>query len=161
MGLLKKYLLESIEKMERDQIRLHFFGDLSPLPAELREMCGRTDAISQRYDGMQVNVCLNYGGRDEIVRAARAFAADCAAGEDHAGAADGGGLFPIPLLRRGARPGPGDPAQRGNTDFQLPAVAVGLRRVLLHRRAVARFSKEELHKALAAYQGRSRRFGGV
>ena len=35
MGLLKKYLIESIEKMERDKIRLHFFGDLSPLPLSL------------------------------------------------------------------------------------------------------------------------------
>ena len=34
----------------------------------------------RRYEGMQVNVCFNYGGRDEIVRAARHFAADCAAG---------------------------------------------------------------------------------
>ena len=80
MGLLKKYLLESIQKMERDKIKLHFFGDLEPLPGELREMCDRTNEISKRYDGRQVNVCFNYGGRDEIVRAARAFALDCAAG---------------------------------------------------------------------------------
>ena len=36
VGLLKKYLLESIQKMERDKIKLHFFGDLEPLPGELR-----------------------------------------------------------------------------------------------------------------------------
>lgn len=40
----------------------------------------RTREISREYEGFQVNVCLNYGGRDEIVRAARAWAADCAAG---------------------------------------------------------------------------------
>ena len=43
-------------------------------------MCRKTSEISERYEGMQVNVCFNYGGRDEIVRAARHFAADCAAG---------------------------------------------------------------------------------
>ena len=59
VGLLKKYLLESIQKMERDKIKLHFFGDLEPLPGELREMCDRTNEISKRYDGMQVNVCFN------------------------------------------------------------------------------------------------------
>ncbi|MEG0765897.1 MAG: polyprenyl diphosphate synthase, partial [Pseudoflavonifractor sp.] len=32
MGLLKKYLLEAIEKMERDRVKMRFFGDLSPLP---------------------------------------------------------------------------------------------------------------------------------
>ena len=80
VGLLKKYLLESIEKMEKDKIKLHFFGDLEPLPQELKDMCRKTSEISERYEGMQVNVCFNYGGRDEIVRAARHFAADCAAG---------------------------------------------------------------------------------
>lgn len=33
-------------------------------------MCRKTREISERYEGMQVNVCFNYGGRDEIVRAA-------------------------------------------------------------------------------------------
>lgn len=161
MGLLKKYLLESIEKMERDRIRLHFFGDLSPLPAELREMCGRTDAISQRYDGMQVNVCLNYGGRDEIVRAARAFAADCAAGK----------TAPEQLTEEGFSQylysaGVPDP------DLVIrPSGELRISNFLLWQSAYAEFyytdvlwpdfSKEELHKALAAYQSRSRRFGGV
>ena len=161
MGLLKKYLLESVEKMERDQIRLHFFGDLSPLPAELREMCGRTDAISQRYDGMQVNVCLNYGGRDEIVRAARAFAAQCAAGErrpeELTEAVFGDYLYSA---------GVPDP------DLVIrPSGEVRISNFLLWQSAYAEyyftdvlwpdFNRAELHRALAAYQARSRRFGGV
>ena len=36
MGLLKKYLLEAISRMERDRVKMEFFGDLSPLPQELR-----------------------------------------------------------------------------------------------------------------------------
>jgi undecaprenyl diphosphate synthase len=67
--------------MERDRVRLCFFGDLTPLPEELRALCARTREISARFEGVQVNICLNYGGRDEILRAARAFAARCAAGE--------------------------------------------------------------------------------
>ena len=78
-GPAEKYLLESIEKMEKDKIKLHFFGDLEPLPQELKDMCRKTSEISEQYE-MEVNVCFNYGGRDEIVRAARHFAADCAAG---------------------------------------------------------------------------------
>ena len=74
MGLLKKYLLEAIGQMERDKVKMEFFGDLSPLSQELRDLCEQTRRISKRYDGCQVNICLNYGGRDEILRAARELA---------------------------------------------------------------------------------------
>ena len=80
MGLLKQYLLESIESMERDNIRLRFLGDLSVIAPELQELVERTNTISARMSGFQANVCLNYGGRDEIIRAARKFAADCLSG---------------------------------------------------------------------------------
>ena len=105
MRLLRKYLLEAIAKMERDRVRMEFFGDLSPLSPELQALCQRTREISRHYEGRQVNICLNYGGRDEVRRAG---------------------------------PRPDHPAQRGDPDLQLPAVAVGLRRVLLHRCALAR-----------------------
>ena len=81
MGLLRKYLLEAIGRMERDRVKMHFFGDLSPLSEELRVLCMETEEISKRYEGCQVNICLNYGGRDEILRAARAFSRDCAEGK--------------------------------------------------------------------------------
>ena len=81
MGLLKKYLLEAIGKMERDRVKMEFFGDLSPLTPELRELIERTREISRHYEGCQVNICLNYGGRDEILRAARDFARDCVQGK--------------------------------------------------------------------------------
>ena len=71
MGLLKKYLLESIEKMERDRIRLKILGDTSALSGELRELIDATDAIARRLSGcFQANVCLNYGeayAPDEII----------------------------------------------------------------------------------------------
>ena len=77
MGLLKKYLLESIEKMERDRIRLKILGDTSALSGELRELIGVTDDIAGRLPGcFQANVCLNYGGRDEIVRAVKRYAVE-------------------------------------------------------------------------------------
>ena len=76
MGLLKKYLLESIEKMERDRIRLKILGDVTPLSDELKGLIDRTDAIAAGLPGcFQANVCLNYGGRDEIVRAVKRYAA--------------------------------------------------------------------------------------
>ena len=145
VGLLKKYLLESIEKMEKDKIKLHFFGDLEPLPQELKDMCRKTSEISERYEGMQVNVC----------------AADCAAGgrkpEELTEV-----LFSEYLCSNGVP----DP------DLVIrPSGEVRISNFLLWQSAYAEFyftdvlwpdfSKEELHRALAAYQGRSRRFGGV
>ena len=82
MDLLKKYLLEGLEKMEKDGFRIHFFGDVSVLPPELRDLALKTEETGAALDAKdQINVCLNYGGRDEIVRAARAFAQDCASGK--------------------------------------------------------------------------------
>ena len=71
MGLLEQYLREAIDTMEKEHIRLRFFGDLSALSPELQALAHETDDISGRYAGFQANVCLNYGGRAEILREAR------------------------------------------------------------------------------------------
>ncbi len=161
MGLLKKYLLEAIGRMERDRVKMEFFGDLSPLTPELRELCGRTREISRHYEGCQVNVCLNYGGRDELLRAARAYARDCLEGR-----ADPDHLTEEQMGRYLFSRGVPDP------DLVIrPSGELRLSNFLLWQSAYAEFyftdvlwpdfSKEELHRAIAAYQGRSRRFGGV
>lgn len=161
MGLLKKYLLEAIGRMERDRVKMEFFGDLSPLTLELRELCERTREISKHYEGCQVNICLNYGGRDELLRAARAYAQDCLEGKadpNHLGESE----FSDYLFSHGVP----DP------DLVIrPSGELRLSNFLLWQSAYAEFyftdvlwpdfSKEELHKAIAAFQGRSRRFGGV
>lgn len=161
MGLLKKYLLEAIGQMERDKVKMEFFGDLSPLTPELRELCQRTREISKHYEGCQVNICLNYGGRDELLRAAQAYAQDCIEGK-----ADPNHLsqdqFSAYLFSKGVP----DP------DLVIrPSGELRLSNFLLWQSAYAEFyftdvlwpdfSKEELHRAIAAYQGRNRRFGGV
>ncbi|MDR0294399.1 MAG: di-trans,poly-cis-decaprenylcistransferase [Oscillospiraceae bacterium] len=69
--LLRRYISESLEKMERDRVRLKFLGDLEPLPGDIREQMERAEKVSARYDGCLCGICVNYGGRDEIVRAAR------------------------------------------------------------------------------------------
>ena len=79
MRLLGKYLAEALADMEKNRVRFKFFGDLSRLSPELRRLCLDAESRSQDYD-VQVNFCLNYGGRDEIVKAAAAFAKDVQAG---------------------------------------------------------------------------------
>lgn len=161
MGLLQKYLLEAVRDMEKEKVRFVFFGDLAPLSDELRQLCRQVEHDSAGFEGCQVNICLNYGGRDEIVRGARAFARDCLAGK-----ADperlteelfGGYLY-----------------SAGVPDPDLVIRPSGEERIsnfLLWQSAYAEyyftdvcwpdFDRGELRKAIAAYQGRSRRFGGV
>ena len=71
MSLLEQYLQEAIDTMERDRIRLRVLGDVAGLAPQLQRMIDETNAISTHYQGFQANICLNYGGRAEILRAAR------------------------------------------------------------------------------------------
>ena len=68
--------------MEKNRVCFRFLGDLSRLSPELQKLCRDAENRSETYD-VQVNFCLNYGGRDEIVHAARAFAEDVASGKRH------------------------------------------------------------------------------
>ena len=161
MGLLRKYLMEAIRDMEKEKVRFVFFGDLSPLPDELRQLAEQTQAHSSKFTGCQVNICLNYGGRNEILRAAKTLAAQCAAGErkpeelTEADLSDSLWSAGIP-----------DP------DLVIrPSGEERISNFLLWQSAYSEFyftginwpdfDKEELRKALAAYQSRSRRFGGI
>ena len=75
MELLEKYLIEAIGQMERDRVKMKFFGDTSVLSERLLTLIRETEEISARFEGVQVNICVNYGGRDEIVRAAELWRA--------------------------------------------------------------------------------------
>ena len=84
MRLLGNYLKEALRDMEKNRVRFCFFGDLSRLSPKLRKLCEEAQNKSSDYD-VQVNFCLNYGGRDELVRAARLFAQDVAEGKKQPG----------------------------------------------------------------------------
>ncbi len=161
MGLLEKYLHEAIDRMAKDKVKMAFFGDLSPLSQELLSLCRQTEEISKGYDGCQVNICLNYGGRDEIIRAARAYAADCAEGK-----MDPNHLTEQAFGNYMFSAGVPDP------DLVIrPSGEVRISNFLLWQSAYAEFyftdvlwpdfTSEELLKAIADYQHRSRRYGGV
>jgi undecaprenyl diphosphate synthase len=72
-NLLRRYIGESLETMERDRVKLKFLGDLAPLPQDVRDLIGRAEALSARYEGCICSICINYGGRDEIMRAVRSL----------------------------------------------------------------------------------------
>ena len=80
MKLLGAYLREALADMEKNRVRFCFFGDLSKLSPDLQKLCADAQNRSAEYD-VQVNFCLNYGGRDELVKAAQGFARDVASGK--------------------------------------------------------------------------------
>ncbi len=77
MALLSSYLEEHVKpKMEEDDgFSVRFLGDLSKLPADLAAKCREVEELKKGRPFL-VQVALNYGGRDEILRAARLAAAD-------------------------------------------------------------------------------------
>ena len=85
MDLLRQYLAEAIEKMSSDRVRLAFFGDLSGLSDDIVELIVRAEEASSHFEGLQVNICINYGGRDEILHAAGAACAQLHGRPDDAG----------------------------------------------------------------------------
>ena len=160
MRLLRRYLNEAIDTMERDKIRMKIFGDVAGLPQELQELVRKTDEISKRYQGFQANICLNYGGRDEIVHAARRYAEDYAAGRTQEELSEeqfGGYLYsagiPDPDLL--IRPG----GEQRISNFLLWQCAYA--EFYFSDVLWPDFGTDELDKAIAAFRQRDRRFGKV
>ena len=154
MGLLEKYLYEAIETMERDKIKMVFFGETNVLSPKLRRLIENTNEISGHYDGFQVNVCLNYGGRDEIIRAARKIAED---GGEYSEKSFSDQMYsagmPDPDLI--IRPG----GEMRISNFLLWQAAYS--ELYFTDVLWPSFGKSELNKAIAEYQHRDRRYGGI
>jgi undecaprenyl diphosphate synthase len=158
MDILEKYLHEAIETMERDRVKMKFFGDITFLSRKLQALIAETERISSRFEGVQVNMCVNYGGRDEILRAARAYAEDYKESgaplteERFSGYMFSGGIPDPDLIIR-------------------PSGEMRLSNFLLWQSAYSEFyvtdvfwpdfDERELDKAIIAYQSRDRRYGGV
>ncbi|MBQ1235676.1 MAG: isoprenyl transferase [Oscillospiraceae bacterium] len=159
MKLLGKYLNEAIETMERDHIKMKIFGDIGKLPPELQKLVEKTDEISSRYEGFQANICLNYGGRDEIVNAARRYAQDLAEGKaaelTEASFSDYMYSAGIPDPDLLIRPG-GEQRISNFLLWQCAYAEFYFTDVLWPD-----FTPEELDKAIAEFHRRDRRYGGV
>lgn len=158
MTLLEKYLIEAIEKMEKEKIKIKFFGDLTALSPKLRELAAETERISEKFEGVQVNLCVNYGARDEILRAVRAYAEEYKS----SGKAVNEESFSDYLYSMGLP----DP------DLIIrPSGEQRLSNFLLWQAAYSElyftdvlwpdFSRKDMDMALLAYQKRDRRYGGV
>ncbi len=158
MGILEKYLYEAIETIQRDHVRMFFFGDMTVLSPKLQKLIAETEAVSRRQKGAQVNMCVNYGGRDEILRAVRAYAAthpnaDKPVTEEEFSKYMYFDGIPDPDL------------------IIRPSGEMRLSNFLLWQSAYSEFyfsdvlwpdfNERELDRAISAYQMRDRRYGGV
>ena len=154
MGLLEQYLQEAINTMEKDQIRLRILGDATALSPKLQRMIDEAKTVSSRNTGFQANICLNYGGRAEILQAARLCAENGEAWteenfEKYLWSHD----IPDPEL------------------IIRPSGELRLSNFLLWQCAYSEFyfcdtlwpdfDRKELDKAIIDYQRRDRRFGGI
>ena len=68
-GLFRKYFNEYARKIIERESRLCILGDVTALPSDIQDMVAEIESQSRRFEGRCVNIALNYGARDEIVRA--------------------------------------------------------------------------------------------
>ncbi len=159
MKLLREFLLKELPVLNRHGIRLNVIGDLGLLPSLVRKTVSRVLERTSGNDAMTLTLAISYGGRDELLRAARRLAADAAAGRLDPRAVDEASF--------GARL---DTA--GMPDPDLVIRTSGEHRVsnfLLWQAAYAEyvftdvlwpdFGKPEFLQALEEYARRDRRFG--
>ena len=160
MLLLRRYLEEALKDMEKNRVRFCFFGDLNRLTPDLRKLCLDAQSRSADYD-VQVNFCLNYGGRDEIIRAAKRWALDVSAGKVNADQLseavfenylDSAGIPDPELIIRPS-------GEQRTSNFLLWQSAYS--EYVFMNVLWPDFGPEDLDKAIEEYHRRNRRFGGV
>lgn len=161
MFLLERYLASEIEEMEKNSVRLRILGDPARMPDSTRAALAAATARLQGGTRQMLTLALNYGGRDEIVRAARKLAAQVAAGalrpED---------ISEERLTAELDTAGIPDPEMIIRTAGELR-----LSNFMLWQASYAElyatpvcwpdFDREELAVAIAEYQRRTRKFGAI
>lgn len=164
MDLLRHYLAEMEEREDENKeggYRIRFLGAREGMPADIARLMDEVEERSKDKTRMFVNLCVNYGGRDEIVHAARALAERVKAGalqpEDITEGLLSGALYTA------GQPDP-DLVIRPSGEFRLS-------NFLIWQSAYAEFwyddvlwpdfTPADLDRAIAAYQNRDRRFGNA
>ncbi len=161
MDLLARYLSGMEEKIRKNNLKMRVIGDLDPLRDDLKQSISRMHDISKDNTGIQINICLNYGGRGDIARAARGLAEKAAAGELDPAEIDEE-VFASQLYTTGLP----DPdllikagAEKRISNFLLWQLAYS--ELYFTDTLWPDFRRAELEKAIAWFGSRKRRFGGV
>lgn len=161
MKLLKSYLSTCKRTAKKNNMRVRVIGDRSGLDEEFQRQIAQLEEATQNYDGLNFIVALNYGSRDEIVRAVRRMTEKANAGEIQPedvteemieSFLDTAGIPAPDLLIRTS-------GEQRLSNFMLWQLAYA--EFYFTPVAWPDFDGKELFKAVEAYQDRDRRYGGV
>lgn len=161
MKLLDKYLSDCIERSSKNNMRVRVLGDISALDEKMQKKIMDLEEISSVNTGLNFSVALNYGSRDEMLRAVKCCAEKCMSNEMKiddineeifASFLDTRELPEPDLLIRTS----GEQRLSNFLLWQLAYTEFYFTDVLWPD-----FNKEELKKAIDYYANRDRRFGGV
>lgn len=161
MQLLNSYLKDCLETSRKNNMQIRVIGDRTGLPPEMQQKIAMLEEESTKNDGLHFQVALNYGGRDEIVRAVKKLAEQVKAGTLSPEEIDEA-ILSQTLDTKGIP----DPDLMIRTSGELR-----LSNYLIWQLAYTEFyftdvlwpdfSAKELEKAVDYYNGRDRRFGGI
>ena len=161
MNLLRKYLKDSCAQLAAENVRLRFLGDIEVLPQDIQELIEQNKTISDKCDGIIVNICVNYGGRLDIVRAAQKLAQKVKDGE-----LEPSEITEEMLSRNLWTKGLPDPdllirtgAESRISNFLLWQSAYS--ELYFTETLFPDFSPDKLDEAIKWFSGRKRRYGGV
>lgn len=162
MKLLARFLVRERPTIRKNNIRLQAIGRLDALSPAVRARLAETIEISARNTGLTLCLALNYGGRAEIVDAARALARDAVAGSLDLDAIDEDAIS----ARLYAGPGVPDPDVliRTGGDWRVSNFLlwqISYAEIFVTETAWPEFRPPELHRILRAFGSRERRFGGL
>lgn len=161
MTLLGTYLNDCIKNCRKNNMVVKVIGDPAPLREDLKQKIRQLEEESAANTGLHLQVAINYGGRDEIVRSVKKILRDYEEkkftieemdADKFASYLDTAGIPEPDLLIRTS----GEQRLSNYLLWQLAYTEFYFTDVLWPD-----FDREELEKAIAYYNGRERRFGGV
>ncbi len=161
MKLLRQYLKDCIKRSMKNNMCVKVLGDITPLDEDLKESIRELEMVSKDNTGLHFQVALNYGSRDEMIRAMRTMMTDVTQGslsvenvteEVFASYLDTKGIPDPDLLIRTS----GEERLSNFLLWQLAYTEFYFTDVLWPD-----FNKKDLEKAIEYYNNRDRRFGGV
>jgi undecaprenyl diphosphate synthase len=161
MTLLNQFLKSKLKDLDRQNIRLLCIGQLDRLPTKTRELIQRTVAHTANHTAMTLVLALSYGGREEIVAAARSLACDAAAGKINPADIDKP-LF-ASRLQTADIPDP-DLLIRTSGEMRVSNFLlwqISYAEMVIVKKYWPEFGQEDLSEAVAEYQRRHRRFGAL
>ncbi len=161
MRLFSTTLIQELPLFDQENVRLKFLGDIDALPNRVRNTFYQGLEHTQDHTGMTLALAVNYGGRDEIVRAARLLAQDAV--EQGLDPAD---IDAPTFARRLYSADMPDPDLIVRTSGELRVSNYLLWQIAYSEFYISDtlwpdFDRWELLRAIRAYQGRNRRFGRV